>query len=945
MSQLKSGQIGIQLIFAANIIQSSWWIILALQIYQPISYLLCFFQLTSLLLKMVSYILIKRKQGLNIIVHIATLLSYVLQIESLQLLIPTNHLHTFSISLLTIVTYNEYLNIAIQKFSLICKLGLPLYLIIRVTWVLIECFSIFIIECLITIIMVTIYFILKNQTQFNQNFSKNLIDQSLKNNYIKESPLISYNQQIQSQIKSQSKISNIPSAKNSFSLLRDLPGDQKLLQYSNLTSISKSQPFNKFFEKSDQQILLLYQNLINLYPYGILIINQQQQIIYINNKSEKILECQGAEVVLEKIKICVNNARIEETISESSKSLQNQKQRKLIHYDTLRQIVGKLQSKNLSIDIFDIILQPAKYQGILSNEDQLNKDNYQKIFHKQIFIYEWLFQSNFLQENSQKKVKLIIIPTTMTSSQQEYFTSPSQIKFSSKSFPFSNEQDSPVLLIIIKNLTNKHNIQYLKDKQIIHHSLIKSFSHELRTPLNSCQQMLTLMKNSTKTEDFTEELGIAQCSISLLIHQINDILDYAAIQSYQFSYHITPFTIDQLIQEIDYLYKLQMQSKKIKFMIKVQQCLMTMIISNDKQRILQILVNLLSNAIKFTQEGGTIDLNLKQCDNSYINVKIKDSGIGIKEHRLNLILNSLHDTQEFGATLKSNANKNPTGLGLIIAAKLVKGLTDDQDNQLVINSKNNKGTVIQFQIQNFQQNNLLSSNPLSQQTVKFNQSGIQYTFSERKLEDPKLIKSSHSNFKIDNDEEQYQDQKSDSYNNTSRLNDKEMQSGIFLPVSPNYFSNQFIQSNEYLKQRQEIQIEKVQNQLCKNCVHVLIVDDIPFNQMTLKLNLNHYQIKADQAFDGFQAIEKVKNKFSQHCQTYKLIFMDIEMPGIDGFQASKQILELTNQQSIIVICSAYDTQENFEHGNKIGINLFLSKPVKQEELEVLLKMVFKITII
>lgn len=75
---------------------------------------------------------------------------------------PINHLHTFSISLLTIVTYNEYLNIAVHKFSLICKLGLPLYLIFRVTWVLIECFSIFTIESLIIIIMVTIYFIMKN---------------------------------------------------------------------------------------------------------------------------------------------------------------------------------------------------------------------------------------------------------------------------------------------------------------------------------------------------------------------------------------------------------------------------------------------------------------------------------------------------------------------------------------------------------------------------------------------------------------------------------------------------------------------------------------------------------------------------------------------------------------------------------------------------------------
>ncbi|CAD8209003.1 unnamed protein product [Paramecium pentaurelia] len=740
---------------------------------------------------------------------------------------------------------------------------------------------------------------------------------------------------MQSLIRSQSRMTIIQSPKKFFTIqLKELPDELKLKRYSNLTSLSKSQKNILNQGNSNNQMLQLYQNLINLFPYGILIINQNQIINYINNKCEKILECQGSEQVLEKVKVCVNNAKMQDNVSETS----NIQQKKQHHYHLLQQIARKLQLTNNPVDILDIILSPQKYFSILGLKEISLQREYQASFNQQIFIYEWLLQSELLSNNSQKKLKLIIIPTSMTNQQQEYISASSQIKSSSKSHisNANSDKDNPVLLIIIKNVTNKYKCKQMRDESIINHSLIKSFSHELRTPLNSCNQMLNLMKYEQTTQEFQDYINIAQCSITLLIHQINDILDYAALQSYQFHYHLVNFTIQQIIDEIEHLYKLQTQQKNITFKIKVSNYLIGSNFRNDKQRIIQLLVNFLNNSIKYTHEGGRISLNIIQECQQYINFKVKDNGIGIDEHKLNQIQNSLHDTIEFGAVLKSHSGSKQAGLGLIIAAKLIEGLTESKDNKLIITSKKNKGTIVQFQIEDLQLQSNFPKQQNEQMIHQENQLHIQTQHQKN------IIIVHNNNLKFENDKN-FQEVKSESFM-TLRLNDSEKQHQILLPISPDYFSKKNLDYyNNLQKQFQsDFSQKKEEDLLCQKCVHILIVDDIPFNQIALKMILNKYKITVDQAFDGFQAVEKVKQKMFKHCSIYKLIFMDIEMPGMDGFQTSKYILEITSNQTFIVICSAYDTQENILQGKNIGINTFIQKPVKQDQLNVVLRTIFKI---
>ncbi|CAD8124497.1 unnamed protein product [Paramecium sonneborni] len=948
--------LAMNIIFIANILQSLWWMLLVLYFIEPINYFVFYLQIGCVTMRILQQILITRNYGLFLFVHLVSLCYYVAYIESLLLLNYNYSIGIFSNSLLIIVTYNSYLKIAIQKWSQICKLGLPFYIILRLISIIFISFSYYSLESLLIIIMVLVQYLLSTEEkieriQVNENSQKGktklntkIPELQLKKVEEKDSP----NHQQQSLLKSFSRasLSQTPLKSQSY-LMKDQQSDSKLGQFSNLTNRSKSQKYYKISEKSDLQLHIFYQNLINIFPQGILILNQFQQISYMNNKCEKLLECQGGEQVLEKIKICVNDAKMCDNESEITNLLQTTKSNRQINQYTLQRIVRKLQNENRRADVLDILLYPQKYYGILDQKvepcSQDDSKTDQLTFQQQLFIYEWLMESELQNKLNQKKLKLTIIPTSMTGQQQEYISLPSQNKFSSKlNIQVNNDAEVPVLLIMIKNITSKHKFQLMKDEQIIHHSLIKSFSHELRTPLNSCQYMLNLIKHKLLDKNVQEYIDIAMCSITLLIHQINDILDYAAIQSFSFSYHITRFTINQIIQEIENLYKIQMKHKKIKFEILVQQQLKDSIICNDKQRILQILVNLLNNAAKYTKEGGKVQLRVKQKSQFIIKIQVKDDGIGIEDDKLSLIQNSLNGTLEFGARLKTQQVTQKAGLGLNIAAKLVEGLVESNYNQLLISSTKNQGTKVQFQIQNFlntTNDQYQSSNLVSQLTGRFNQSGIQYTLSERKFEDRMLIRQINS--KLDQDS-QFQDNfvyESESSINTPKLNDIERSPQICLPISPEYFSHKYMPSYQNI-----LRIDTIHKSisLCDQCVHVLIVDDIPFNQIALKLMLKYYHIEADQAFDGIQAIEKVKTKLDGHCSTYKLIFMDIEMPGINGFQTSKQINELTQRQSTIVICSAYDTQENFVEGQKVGISTFLPKPVKQDELEEVLKTLFQI---
>jgi CheY-like chemotaxis protein len=119
-------------------------------------------------------------------------------------------------------------------------------------------------------------------------------------------------------------------------------------------------------------------------------------------------------------------------------------------------------------------------------------------------------------------------------------------------------------------------------------------------------------------------------------------------------------------------------------------------------------------------------------------------------------------------------------------------------------------------------------------------------------------------------------------------------------------------------------------------VDILVVDDIPFNIMALKNILKvGFKLNADEAENGLVAVQKVKDNLKAN-RAYKLIFMDIQMPFLDGFEATKQILLLDRSCQIVAV-TANSSDETIKKSEEVGMKKLVNKPVTKELISDILK--------
>lgn len=246
----------------------------------------------------------------------------------------------------------------------------------------------------------------------------------------------------------------------------------------------------------------------------------------------------------------------------------------------------------------------------------------------------------------------------------------------------------PLIIGISWDITNVQNIEQeliqarIKAEQSdrLKSAFLANMSHEIRTPLNAIVGFPRLMTTTDNREDEKLYSEIINQNSDVLLQLINDILDLSKIEAGTFEYIKQPMDLGEMCRNVYEIHKGRVQEGVTLTLDNENDSLM---INEDKNRILQLITNLITNAIKFTYEGEIhFGFKLKK---DYIDFYVKDTGIGISEEKLSHI---------FGRFVKLNSFVQGTGLGLAICQMIVEKM----GGAITVESELHEGSTFRFTI-------------------------------------------------------------------------------------------------------------------------------------------------------------------------------------------------------------------------------------------------------
>jgi PAS domain S-box-containing protein len=221
---------------------------------------------------------------------------------------------------------------------------------------------------------------------------------------------------------------------------------------------------------------------------------------------------------------------------------------------------------------------------------------------------------------------------------------------------------------------------------------VANMSHEIRSPMNAVLGMLQLLQQTEMSERQQDYAAKAHSAASALLGLLNDILDFSKVEAGKLALDPHPFRLDKLWRDLAVILSANVGSKNIEVLFRIDPELPAMVVG-DALRLQQILLNLAGNAIKFTERGEvlvTAQLLARTSDTLSIAFAIRDTGIGISAEQCERIFDG------FSQAEASTARRyGGTGLGLAISQRLVRLM----GGAIKVDSEPGKGSVFEFVIE------------------------------------------------------------------------------------------------------------------------------------------------------------------------------------------------------------------------------------------------------
>jgi two-component system sensor histidine kinase/response regulator len=266
--------------------------------------------------------------------------------------------------------------------------------------------------------------------------------------------------------------------------------------------------------------------------------------------------------------------------------------------------------------------------------------------------------------------------------------------------PLTNQQGEIVGIVGV----NRDITQEKRSKTELHHAkeaaeaanrakseFLANMSHEIRTPMNGIIGMTELALETELSPEQQEYLNMVKSSADSLLTVINDILDFSKMEAGKLELDHTPFKLHEILEETVRAFGVRASEKGLELVCDIPPAV-PLIVLGDPTRLRQIIVNLLGNAIKFTDSGEVVlRVEAKQTDdrNVAMHFAIQDTGIGIADEKQKLIFDAFAQ-----ADSSPSRNHGGTGLGLTISSKLV----DMMGGRIWLESRYGDGSTFHFTV-------------------------------------------------------------------------------------------------------------------------------------------------------------------------------------------------------------------------------------------------------